>query len=87
MTEEYYKGWRYDPIIDDDNDRYSIIHTAIHRNGEIKTIPHSSYEKISKVAFQRHVDQGFTKRVINQPTYAAHTRWHNSDFDINFEDN
>ena len=83
MTEEYYKGWRYSYDIDDDGDRYSLIHIAISESGEMKTIPHSSYERISKVAFQRHVDQGFIYRVINQPTYSAYARWRNSELEDN----
>jgi len=83
MKEEYYKGWRYEAEIDDDGDRYSIIHTAINKMGQQVFIPHSSYERISKIAFQRHVDQGFKYHIIDQPTYSAHRRWRNSELEDN----
>lgn len=85
MTKEYYKGWRYEVEIDHSSNRYSLIHTAINdETGEQVFIPHSRYERVSELAFQRHVDQGFIRKVVSQPTYAAHTRWSNCDFDINF---
>lgn len=53
-----YNGWTYEPERDVEEDCVKIFHAA-RRDGERRTIQHSSYEVISAEAFKAYVLMDF----------------------------